>query len=54
MAITTATADDQYKKFPQLNREDALKLLDWCQKQPHLPNITGKSKIFYLLNLLFK
>lgn len=35
--------EDQYKKFPTLKRDEVKKLMDWCQKQAHLPkNITGK------------
>lgn len=41
MAITIASADEQYKKFPQLNRDEVLKLQDWYQKQPHTPSVTG-------------
>lgn len=46
MAITIASADEQYKKFPQLNRDEVLKLQEWYEKQPHLPNVTGKLAIF--------
>lgn len=42
MAITLANVDEQYKKFPQLNRDEVVKLQDWYNKQPHLPNVTGK------------
>lgn len=35
------TCEEEYKKFPQLDREEVLKLKDWQEKQPHLPNITG-------------
>lgn len=38
---------DQYKKFPELKKNDVKKLMDWCQKQAHLPkNITGEMKDF--------
>lgn len=39
---TVASVDEQYKKFSQLNKEEVLKLKDWYEKQPHLPNITGE------------
>lgn len=39
---TIAKVEDQYKKFPQLSKEEVLKLKDWYEKQPHLPNITGE------------
>lgn len=36
--------DDQYKKFSSLKREDVAHLLDWINKQAHLPeSITGKN-----------
>lgn len=41
MSLKFATAEDQYKKFPQLDRSEVLKLQDWHEKQPHLPSITG-------------
>lgn len=47
MAITFASCDEQYKKFPQLNRDEVLKLQDWYQKQPHAPKVTGKFNFFF-------
>lgn len=41
MSLTLANCDEQYKKFPQLDKNEVLKLKDWYEKQPHLPNITG-------------
>lgn len=41
MALQLASCEEQYKKFPQLDRAEVLKLQEWQEKQPHLPNITG-------------
>lgn len=41
MTLQYASCDDQYKKFPKLDRDEVLKLKEWQEKQPHLPNITG-------------
>ncbi|XP_063709295.1 uncharacterized protein LOC134837834 [Culicoides brevitarsis] len=41
--------EDQYKKFPSLKRDEVKKLMDWCQKQAHLPrNITELEVILFL------
>lgn len=42
MSIEIASAEEQYEKFPSLDRADVLKLKEWYDKQPHLPKITGK------------
>lgn len=49
MAITLASAEEQYKKFPKLDRDEVVKLQDWYEKQPHTPNVTGN----YLISLIF-
>lgn len=41
MSLKVALCEDQYTKFPQLDRDEVLKLKDWHEKQPHLPNVTG-------------
>lgn len=41
MSLKTTTCEEQYKKFPQLDRNEVLKILEWPEKQPHLPKITG-------------
>lgn len=46
MSLQIASCDDQYKKFPQLDRNEVLKLKEWHEKQPHLPNVTGWSQHF--------
>lgn len=35
------STEEQYKKFPDLKRDEVQKILDWTNKQPHLPKITG-------------
>lgn len=42
MSLKFASTEDQYEKFPQLNRGDVLKLQEWQKTQPHLPTITGE------------
>lgn len=41
-----AKIDEQYKKFPEIKKEDVEKILDWANKQPHLPKITGEEYFF--------
>ena len=41
MSLQFASCEDQYKKFPQIDRNEVLKLQKWQEEQPHLPNITG-------------
>lgn len=41
MPIEYASCDEQYKKFPQLDKAEVLKLQEWYEMQPHLPHITG-------------
>jgi len=48
MAIKEASVDEQYKKFPQLDRNEVLKLKEWYEMQPHLPNITELEAIIFL------
>lgn len=49
MSLQIASCDDQYKKFPQLDRNEVLKLKEWHEKQPHLPDVTGWSRHFYTI-----
>lgn len=37
-----ADVEEQFKKSPELKREDVAKLQDWMSKQTHLPRITGE------------
>lgn len=41
MSIKMVTAEEQYKKYPQIDRNEVLKILEWFEKQPHLPKVTG-------------
>lgn len=34
--------EDEYKKNKQLKREDVKVLMEWVEKQAHLPQITGE------------
>uniref|UniRef100_A0A336KST9 CSON013468 protein n=1 Tax=Culicoides sonorensis TaxID=179676 RepID=A0A336KST9_CULSO len=47
--------EDQYKKFPDLKKEDVQKLLNWCSNQAHLPkNITELEVILFLHSNYYK
>lgn len=47
MSLQIASCEDQYKKFPQLDRNEVLKLKEWHEKQPHLPDVTGYYGLYY-------
>lgn len=36
-------AEEEYKKNPELSRDDVAKVKEWCAKQPHLPKLNGES-----------
>ena len=41
MSIQFADVKGQYEKCRDLKREEVLKLKEWVEKQPHLPNLSG-------------
>lgn len=43
--MALANVEDEYKKDPNLKREDVRCLLEWVEHQPHLPKITGEEII---------
>lgn len=46
MPFKPADVQNEYKKDNSLKPEDVKSLQEWVQKQPHLPDITGRiSKI---------
>lgn len=45
MTLKLASCDEQYKKFPKLDKSEVIKLQEWYEKQPHLPNITGNYQL---------
>lgn len=49
MSIELASAEEQYKNFPQLDRAEVLTLKEWYESQPHLPAITGRYFLDFIL-----
>lgn len=41
MTMQLASCEEQYKQFPELDRAEVLKLVEWQDKQPHLPQLSG-------------
>lgn len=35
------TCEKEYAKDPEIKQEDIQQLLDWAEKQQHMPKITG-------------
>ncbi|XP_019880041.1 alpha-tocopherol transfer protein-like [Aethina tumida] len=46
--MALANVEDEYKKDPNLKREDVRSLLEWVEHQPHLPKITELQAILFL------
>ncbi|XP_055528169.1 alpha-tocopherol transfer protein-like isoform X2 [Wyeomyia smithii] len=46
--LQLADVENEYKKFPELKREDVQKIREWMEKQPHLPKITDLEIILFL------
>lgn len=42
-----ADIENEYKKFPELKKDEVLKLMEWCKRQPHLPTLTELEIIIY-------
>lgn len=42
MVLQLASVEEQYKRFKELKPEDVKCLMEWAEKQPHLPKISGK------------
>lgn len=42
------TVEEEYKKNPEISREDVQEILDWVATQPHLPKMNGEQKILDL------
>lgn len=55
MTLQLASCDEQYKRFPELDRAEVMKLVEWQEKQPHLPPLSGTSiakfHLFWLFSL---
>ncbi|XP_065093111.1 alpha-tocopherol transfer protein-like [Ochlerotatus camptorhynchus] len=46
--LQVADVEDEYKKFPDLKREDVKKIHEWMDKQPHLPTLSDLEIILFL------
>ncbi|XP_038111601.1 alpha-tocopherol transfer protein-like isoform X2 [Culex quinquefasciatus] len=46
--LQLADVENEYKKFPDLKREDVQKIREWMEKQPHLPKISDLEIILFL------
>lgn len=46
--IKFVPVEEEMKKNPELKNEDIQALRDWCQKQPHLPEITDSELVLFL------
>ncbi len=44
--IEARTTEEEYEGNPKLNKDDIQALLQWLEKQPHLPNFGGKFSTF--------
>ncbi|XP_075231069.1 alpha-tocopherol transfer protein-like [Lycorma delicatula] len=48
MRVTPITADEEYRKNPELKKEDIAELRQWMKTQPHLPqNVTDEQLILF-------
>lgn len=41
MVVKFVTVEEEYSKNRSIRKEDAQNLLEWSEKQRHLPNISG-------------
>ncbi len=46
------TCEAEYEKDPKIKREDVQQLVNWVEKQPHMPKVKGK--FFQSINLVKK
>lgn len=53
MSLQRPSCDEHYAKFPQLDRNEVLKLIEWHENQPHLPNCSGLYWIFEFICFFF-
>ncbi|XP_039444104.1 clavesin-1 isoform X1 [Culex pipiens pallens] len=52
--LQLADVENEYKKFPDLKREDVQKIREWMEKQPHLPKISELEAILFLHSNYYK
>ncbi|XP_058829855.1 alpha-tocopherol transfer protein-like isoform X1 [Topomyia yanbarensis] len=52
--LQVADVENEYKKFPDLKREDVQKIREWMEKQPHLPKISELETVLFLHSNYFK
>ncbi|XP_055854077.1 alpha-tocopherol transfer protein-like [Episyrphus balteatus] len=42
-----ASVEEQYRRFPEMDKQDVLKLKQWVQQQPHMPNLSELDVILF-------
>lgn len=44
MSFSLKTCDAEYLKDPKIKKEDIQQMVEWVEKQPHLPKVSGMVK----------
>lgn len=45
--MALASVQEQYRRFPEMDKSDVLKLQEWVQQQPHMPNLSELDVILF-------
>lgn len=48
---TMFDVNKEYKKNPDLKKDDVEHIKEWISKQPHLPNITGITYVCFFFDV---
>lgn len=46
--MKTITIEEEYKKFPELQKSEVIKVLEWIKKESHLPNLNELEVILFV------